>query len=514
MRTLIRSLVVAALAAFTLNLAQATVRLPAIFSDHMVLQQEEDCAIWGWADPGEKITVTIAGKSKSTVAGKDGQWRLRLPELKPGGPHTLTVAGANTITIKDVLVGEVWLGSGQSNMAMTVNRAKDYEQEQAAAKFPQIRMFTVERNPQPQPQADCKGAWVVCSPETVGSFSASAYFFGRKLHQELQVPVGLINSSYGGTSVEAWTSMEAQAKLPEYKIISEQWVKDTAKPWDEKAAEALYEKQRAAWVEAVKKAKAANKTAPRAPKKGVNPRLSQNHPANLFNGMIAPIIPYTIRGAIWYQGENNANKTFSHLYGLQLSTLIKDWRQRWGEDFAFGTVQLPDFKAAQKEPVEETGWTLVREGMLETLKLKHTGVAITLGLGEANDIHPKNKQGVGARLAMWALGDVYGVKGMATSGPLMSGYKIRGNEIIVSFKHTDGGLVAKGGELKGFAIKGADGKWVWANARLQGNTVILSHPSVTQPVAARYAWADNPVWSLENGAGIPASPFRTDAPKK
>jgi sialate O-acetylesterase len=490
--------------------ARADVRLPAIFSDHMVLQQDEACAVWGWADPGEEVTVTIAGQSKSTKAGNDGRWLVRLGKLKVGGPHTLTVKGKNSLVVSDVLVGEVWLGSGQSNMAMTVNRAKDYEQEQAAAKLPQLRMFTVERNPQPKPQADCKGRWVVCAPDTVGAFSATAYFFGRRLHQELKVPVGLINSSYGGTAVEAWTSLEAQSKLPEYKTIAEPWEKLTALPYDEAKALAAYDRQLAAHKEAVKKAKAAGKQTPRPPVRPVDPRLNQNHPANLFNGMIAPLIPYTIRGAVWYQGESNAGKPFAHLYGLQLATMIKDWRARWGDEFPFAWVQLPDYRAPQKDPVENSGWTTVREEMLKTLKLPRTGMAITLGLGEANDIHPKNKQDVGVRLAMWALAEVYGKKGVASSGPLLAGHKVRGSEVWLSFKHTDGGLKVPGGDLKGFAIAGEDRRWVRATARVEGDKVVVFSPAVKQPVAVRYAWADNPEFSLFNGAGLPAAPFRTD----
>jgi sialate O-acetylesterase len=226
--------------------------------------------------------------------------------------------------------------------------------------------------------------------------------------------------------------------------------------------------------------------------------------------MIAPIAGYTIRGGIWYQGESNAAKTFADLYAEQLESMIRDWRRRWREDFAFAWVQLPDFKPPQKEPVENDGWNIVREEMVHALKLDDTGMAITLGLGEANDIHPKNKQDVGRRLAAWALGEVYDQAGVATSGPLPTGHKIRGNEVIVSFKHTDGGLRARGGEVKGFAIAGPDRKFVWANARIEGEKVVVSHPDVKQPAAVRYAWAPNPVWSLENGAGLPATPFRTD----
>lgn len=495
---------------FLATMSQADVRLPAIFSDHMVLQRDTTVPVWGWADPGEKVTVNIGTETKTATAGQDGKWLVKLNNLKAEGALTLTVKGKNSLTVKDVLVGDVWLGSGQSNMAMTVNRAKDYEQEKVAANFPKLRMFTVARNPQPKAQADCQGKWEICSPDTVGAFSATAYFFGREVHQKLGVPVGLINSSYGGTSVEAWTSMAAQEKLPEYKLISESWVQSTSVPWDQAKADALYEKQLAAWKAKVKEAKAKGGKAARAPRKPVDPRLSQNYPANLYNGMIAPLIPYALKGAIWYQGENNANKGFANLYGLQLTTLIQDWRQRWGYDFPFAWVQLPNFKKPQVEPVETTGWVLVREGMLNTLKVPHTGMAITVDVGEAGDIHPKDKQTVGKRLAMWALAEVYKQKGVAASGPLPGDHQIRGSEVVVFFRHTDGGLVAKGGELNGFAIAGEDQKWIRASGKIQGNFVAVSSPEVKKPVAVRYGWADNPDCNLFNGAGIPASPFRTD----
>lgn len=501
-----------ALAALVAPSAFADVRLPAIFSDHMVLQQNTAIKIWGWADPLETVVVRIGGQVEGTAADKDGKWSVKLPKkFKAGEKLALVVKGAkNTLTVNDVLVGEVWLCSGQSNMAMTVDRSKDFDNEKAHANFPKIRMFTVARNPQLTPQADCQGKWEICSAATVGHFSAAGYFFGRDLHQQLNVPVGLINSSYGGTAVEAWTSMEVQSKLPEYKTIVEPWDKLTAKPYDEKTALANYDRQVAAWKENVQKAKAANKAAPRGPAKPVDPRWSQNYPANLYNGMIAPIVGYAIRGAIWYQGESNASKTFAHLYGLQLATMIKDWRTRWGGEFPFAWVQLPDYHAPQKEPVENTGWTTVREEMLKTLKVPHTGMAITLGLGEAGDIHPKNKQEVGHRLALWALDDVYEHEALPASGPLPVSHRIRGRDIIVTFKETNGGLRSTDKALKGFAIAGADKKFVWADARIEGDKVIVSHPAVPKPVAVRYAWADNPVWSLINGAGLPATPFRTD----
>ena len=492
----------------------ADIRLPAIISDHMVVQAETQVPLWGWADPGETVTVSLAGQSATATTGAEGKWTATLKPLKADAkPQTLTFQGKNKLTVNDLLIGEVWLGSGQSNMAMSVSSSKDYEKEQAAATLPALRMFTVERASTTEPQADCKGQWIVCAPDTVGRFSATAYFFGRELHQKLKLPVGLITSSWGGTAVEAWTSEEAQAKLPEYPTILAPWKEATSKTYDEAKALADYQTALARWKEAAAKAKAEKKPVPRAPKTPVNPRLEPNHPANLYNGMIAPLIPYAFRGAVWYQGESNAGKPFAHLYGLQLKTLIEDWRARWGHEFPFAWVQLPDFKAPQQAPVElYQSWPVIREQMLRTLSVPKTGMAVTLGLGEEKDIHPKNKQGIGQRLSLWALGAVYGQKVAAASGPLLKSHVIKDNTITLTFDHIGEGLLSKDGgeELKGFAIAGADQRFVTARARLVKERVVVASPEVKEPVAVRYAWADNPVWSLENSAGLPASPFRTD----
>lgn len=493
----------AAILALFASRALADVKLPALFSDHMVLQADRPVAVWGWAAPGEQVRVTVAGQSQTAKTAADGTWQLKLAALAAGGPHVLNVQGANRIAVQDVLVGEVWLGSGQSNMAMTVNKSANYEQEQPAARWPQIRMFTVDRNPQPTPQAECKGRWDVCSPETVGPFSAAAYFFGRQLHQDLETPVGLINSSYGGTDIAAWTSLEAQTPIAPLKTQIDQW-KEREAQFNMAQAQAEHEKRMTAWKAASLKAKAAKTPAPRQPRPPVQPQVDQNRPTNLFNGMIAPLIPYTIRGAIWYQGEHNSSTPETGaLYGVQLPLLINDWRARWGCDFPFAWVQLPNFNRTGG------GWEVTRESMLKSLAVKDTGMAITIDIGDPNDIHPKNKQEVGKRLALWAEGAVYG-KPVAVSGPLPAGHAIRDAQVVVTFKQADGGLVAKGGALRGFVIAGPDKKWLPAQARIEGQTVVVSHPDVKQPTAVRYAWADNPDCNLYNAAGLPASPFRTD----
>ena len=490
--------------------AFANVRLPAIFSDHMVLQRGVPVPVWGWAEAGEEVTVTLAGQTQSTKADANGKWKVKLAPLQSAETLTFTVKGRNTLTVSDVLVGEVWLCSGQSNMAMTVGNSQDFDKEKAAANFPAIRMFRQGDGAATTPQEQGQGNWVVCSPDAVAGFSATAYFFGREIHRKIKTPVGLINSSVGGTAIEAWTSLDVQKDRPELKPIFDRWAKLQA-DWSPEKAHADFVKQVAGHKDAAAKARAEGKPAPRPPRKPNEPRLDANHPANLFNGKIMPLIPYAIRGAIWYQGESNAGKGNAELYRLQLELLTQDWRTRWAQgDFPFAWVQLPNFRKAQTAPVEDSGWPTVREAMLQALQLPNTGMAITIDVGEANNIHPKNKQAVGQRLAAWALAKVYEQKEVVASGPLPAGSEFKGNEIILAFKHTDGGLVAKGGDLKGFALAGADKKWIAAKARIDGDKVIVSHPDVKTPVAARYAWAENPDCNLYNGAGLPASPFRTD----
>ncbi len=494
----------------SIGTALADVSLPSLFSDHMVLQQQTAIPVWGWADPGEQITVTLGDQKQAATAGSDGKWCVKLNACEPGGPLTLVVKGKNTIQVADVLVGETWLGSGQSNMAMTVASSANFPEEQAAADHPQIRVFTVSRVTAETPQEKCQGSWQVCTPETVGSFSATAYFFGRELHRQLKVPVGLINSSWGGTPVQAWTSLPAQQALPELKPVLDNFDQQI-KNYNAEVAKQRFEKQLAAWKEQVKRAKEANQQAPRRPQLQGDPRQSPHRPASLYNAMIEPLAPYALRGAIWYQGESNAGGSTAQLYGLQLATMIANWRQRWGQgNFPFEWVQLPNFRAPQKEPVETSGWVIVQEQMLKTLSVPNTGMAITIDVGEANDIHPKNKQAVGKRLALWALGTTYG-RQLVYSGPLVKSMSQDDGKISVRFEHVGDGLRAKGDKLTSFAIAGEDRKFVFADAKIVGSdTVVVSSAEVAKPVAVRYAWAANPEASLFNSAGLPATPFRTD----
>jgi len=467
--------------------ARADVSLPAIFSDHMVLQRDARVPVWGTAAPGEKITVEFAGQSVGTTAATDGKWQVALTNLSAGSsPQVLTIKGNNSIVIQDVLVGEVWLGSGQSNMAMTVSRAQNFETEKSAATFPLLRHYKEESVNADSPKSVGKGHWVATTPEDVGAFSAALYFFGRELHQTLRVPVGLINSSVGGTPIEAWIAADVQKNSKAIQAALAALPPATPPapaPEQQKSAE--------------KKAQKSAKTAKAAP-------AVRSSTGGLFNGKISPLIPYAIRGALWYQGEANSTPAKAPLYEHQLPLLIRDWRARWGYDFPFAWVQLPNFLGAGRD------WPTVREAMLKTLALPHTGMAVAIDVGEANDIHPKDKQTVGHRLAQWALGTVYAQKVPATSGPLPAGHEIRGGEIVLRFTHADGGLVAKAGPLTGFVVAGSDHVWKPATARLAGKTVIVSSPEVTAPLAARYAWENLPTCNLYNGAGLPASPFRTD----
>jgi len=483
----------------------ADVRLPGIIQSHMVLQRDVAVPIWGWAEPEEEITVTLAGQTKSATAGADGKWTVKLDPLTAGGPHTMTIAGANTITLEDILVGEVWLCSGQSNMAMTVAGVRDAEQEAAAADLPQIRMATLTRQAAPEPQEDCPvRAWQVCSPETVKGFSATAYFLGRHLHQHLNVPIGLINSSWGGTCVEAWTSREALAQLESGRALIEKWQKMAAE-YDPEAAQQAYEKRLAEWQEKVKGIPA-GEPRPRKPTPPIHPEKNQNAPGTLYNGMIAPLVPFAIRGAAWYQGERNSNSvTDAYEYREELPALIGNWRQVWGQgEFPFLFVQLPNFAGKQADALP-----LNRESMLLSLRTPNTAMAITIDIGETDNIHPKNKQDVGERLGLAARAIAYG-ENLVASGPVYRSMEIQDSQVILTFNHIGSGLVARGGELREFAIAGEDRHFVPARAEIKADTVVVWSDEVVEPVAVRYGWASDPRCNLYNQEGLPASPFRTD----
>ena len=634
----------------------AEVRLPAIVSDNMVLQQGTKVRIWGNATAGERVIVTFQNKSSEAVADVQGRWQVFIGPLKSSGPAELIVKGTNTLTIKNVLVGEVWLCSGQSNMEWPLANTIGATETLAQANYPEIRMFRVEHHTSAEPLADLEGHWIVTTPDEAAHFTAVGYFFGRELYQRLKVPIGLINSSWGGTPAEAWTSHDALASSPDLKPILDRYqsslnMAPQAKEayaqalaqWEEKnlyidagnkgealgyadpatstadwskmdlpqqfetagmlidgavwfrrvlelpeswagkdlvlnltpiddqdvtyfngkkvgsigretpnsymvprkyvvpgslvqggknviavrvfdsageggfsrggamsiapkgAAESEVISLRGAWDYKVELA-----LEPKHPDWGSRPEAvgvsNQNNPSVLYNAMIAPIVPFAIRGAIWYQGESNAGRAYQ--YRTLFPLMIRNWRSAWGHDFPFYFVQLANWHANKAEP-DESDWAELREAQTMTLREPQTGMAVTIDIGDENDIHPRNKLDVGRRLAAWALAGTYDQK-VVPSGPLYDSFKIDGDKIRIRFKHGAGLKASDGGPLKGFAIAGEDRRFVWAEARVDGDTVIVSSPKVMKPVAVRYGWADNPIANLYNSAGFPASPFRTD----
>lgn len=479
----------------------AEVRLPALISDHMLLQQGVPVRIWGRAEPGEAVRVAFAGQQVGTEADAAGRWAVYLKPLAAGGPHEMTITGKSKIVVQDVLVGEVWVGSGQSNMQWTVGRSDNAEQEIARANYPEIRLFQVKMQVAEQPAEDTEGAWSRCSPESVKNFSAVGYFFARELHLKRRVPVGLIQSAWGGTPAQSWTSRPALEAEPALKFILDDWQRVIE---NYPAAKEKYEQALAAWKAAAAQAKGEGRTPPAPPRPPQGPG-HQNTPAGLYNAMIAPLAPYAIRGAIWYQGESNASHPHAFAYRRLFRVMIEDWRRAWGLGaFPFLFVQLANFQS-------NGWWPLLRESQVEALGLRNTGMAVTIDIGMSKNIHPTNKQEVGRRLALAARAVAYG-EDVIPSGPLYRQLTSENGRLRVWFDYAAGGLEARGGEpLNGFLIAGEDGKFVAAEARIEGDTVVVSSPEVKRPVAVRYAWADDPVTAnLVNKAGLPASPFRTD----
>ena len=621
--------------------------LHSLFSDNTVLQRDMQAPIWGWTKPGETVTVSMEGKTATATAGADGKWLAKLGPFSAGGPFTLTVAGAQTVKVANVLVGDVWICSGQSNMEQGIGIAANPQEEIAKADYPQIHLYTVPKTVSLEPRTQVNSKWLVCNSANIsaggwGGFSAVGYFFGRQLHLDLKVPIGLIHTSWGGTIAEAWTSGEALKAMPDFKNAVEMieqivggnkgvsadqllidWYKKNdpgtdakweapdfnAAAWKSMKLPVLWEQAGlpgfdgivwfrkeieipAGWAgkdlalhlgpiddrdttffngvkvgskdvynenrdykipgSSVKAGKSviAVRVLDTGGGGGIygQPELMKIETAGenaislagawqyqdstpmakctqipvtnagdpnvttvLYNGMIAPLLPYGIKGAIWYQGESNANRAMQ--YRTLLPTMIKDWRARFGVgEFPFFIVSLASFMGVDKEPVDSQ-WAELREAQLLTAQtLPNTGIAMAIDIGDANDIHPKNKQDVGKRLAISAEAIAYGKK-VVPSGPMFKAMEKKDATIRLSFEHVGGGLEAKGGELKGFAIAGEDKKFVWADAKIDGDAVVVSSPKVAAPVAVRYGWGNNPVVTLYNKDGLPAVPFRTDMPK-
>jgi sialate O-acetylesterase len=480
---------------------RADVTLPGILADHMVIQRGFPVHVWGKAAENEAVSVTFRGETQTTKADTLGRWSVWLAPAEAGGPFELTVKGNNTIALQDVLVGDVWVASGQSNMEFKLRQADNAMAEIAAAKYPKIRRTLLDRKVADYPMDDATGQkWTDVNPETAAGASAVAYFFARHLQEKLEgVPIGIIESFWGGTPVEAWMSRRAISEDPALMPIFSEWAK-SEEAWPTTMAN--YEKQLVTWSEASTKAKASGATAPPKPGKPETGPGGAWTPSGLYNAMIAPLTPYPIKGAIWYQGEANASAARAPVYARAFQQMIRDWRRAWGVgDFPFFFVQLANFKA-------NPSWPEVREAQRQTLALANTGMAVTIDIGIPDNIHPTNKQDVGLRLALAARVVAYGEK-IEDSGPMFRQAARENTGMRVWFDHTGGGLVTKGRTLKGFEIAGSDRKFIAADAWIDGQSIVVSNAGVTAPMYVRYAWADNPDCNLYNGAGLPASPFRS-----
>jgi len=508
---------------------QAEIELSAVFGDHMVLQRNQVAPVWGWAEPGEEVNVSFAGQEKKAKADKAGSWRVNLDALEASGEgRELKVSGSKggVRSFKDVLVGEVWVCSGQSNMEWTVNGSFNANEEKIGANHPLIRHIKVPRIPSDSHALTFNSKWQICSPTTAGNFTAVGYYFARKLHKELGVPIGLLNSSWGGTRIEPWIPTDG------FRIIGGQnFAKgildriESADPKTEKgqarhlAAIDIIRK----WTEKAEANVKAGKFPPNQPAAAyVGLGTSHQDPTRLYRGMIHPLVPYGMRGAIWYQGESNGNE--GETYYHKKHGLVKGWRKVWGQgDFPFYWVQLANFTNDKKTPQGGDGYARIRDAERKALDLPNSGMAVIIDIGETSDIHPKNKQDVGKRLAQWGLAKVYGKK-VVPSGPLFKKMEVDGNKARIHFDHVGKGLIIGKKEglkpteevvidakLERFAIAGKDRNWTWADAVIDGDGVVVSHPDVPQPVAVRYAYSANPLGAnLYNRDGFPASPFRTD----
>ncbi|MBW4891494.1 sialate O-acetylesterase [Mucilaginibacter sp. HMF5004] len=496
----------------------ADVKLASPFTNHMVLQYNMPVPVWGIATPGEKVTVKFGKQIKTAITGADGKWMIKLDKLKPGGPFSLSVIGNNKIVLTDVYAGDVWLCSGQSNMDMTVAREDRYwcgvfdeKFEVDNANYPLIRVFDTDFAPSAEPKTEVAGKWEVVSPKTVGHISAAAYFFARDLQKKIKIPIGLITTSFGASTAEAWTRKEALQANPKTKYLVDNFEAKLAKYQADTVGKAAYQVAYAKWKIESAKAKAEGKDEVRGPKNN-DPVRDQHNASVLWNGMVAPLIPYAIKGEIWYQGESNSPT--ASIFGDINETMITDWRKQWAQgDFPFIYVQLANIgKSVEDVPAKGGQEAVKREAQLQNLSIPNSAMVCAIDNADPlnmNNVHCKNKQAIGYRLALAAQAIAYHIN-TPYSGPQYDKMEVKGNTIRLYFKHTNGGLITRNGSLDGFAIAGQDKKFVWGTAKIEGNTIVVSNTGIEKPVAVRYAWGNNPPTSLYNGANLPAIPFRTD----
>lgn len=493
---LVLTLVLLALAWGRFSVADAaedTLRMPAMFGEHMVLQREQPIAVWGWSTPGDDVEVRIASEQASATTDDDGRWQVELPAMSAGGPYTLSVnTNGQTLEFGDVMVGEVWLCSGQSNMDMRLAKVDGAQAAIDHADDRDLRLFYVNRAIANEQRDDVEASWTPSNPSDASRFSAAAYFMGQRLRQELGVAVGLIHTAYGGTPAEAWTGGHTLSANPELKPIVDRWVQRVES----------YEQAVSEHESAIERGETS---------KPPTPLTERYAPSGLYNAMLAPIAPYGIRGFIWYQGESNTWR--STQYRELLSSMIADWRTLWGnENLPFAIVQLPNYAEPPRVPRASSSWPELRESQrLAAKQNERVGLIVTIDVGDPTDIHPRDKASVGDRLARWAMAETYG-DDRSWSGPQYVDAEFVGDEVIIRFDHAGSGLEGREGQpIRGFVIAGKDKRFRWANAEVRDDTIVVTEAKVTQPEAVRYAWDDNPSWAnLINGEGLPAGPFRTD----
>ncbi len=499
---------------FTQPFIHAEVTLPHVISSNMVLQRDMQAPIWGWAAPGEQVNITLSAEAEgvepisttTAVADAEGNWQVKLPAMAAGGPYTLRIKGSNTLELTNVLFGEVWVCSGQSNMQWSVNASKDNEAEIAAAMYPKIRLFYIPRVASGLLQKDVAADWYETTPETIPNFSAVAYYFGRKLYKNLDVPIGLINTSWGGTRIEPWTPPVGLAGVPALAAINKE-VEDIQTNYRAQLPEKMNAIE--AWIAETRKALETDAQLTQMPD-NTHPLRHQGRPTALYNGMVHPIVPYAIRGALWYQGESNLRDGM--LYHEKMKALINGWREVWGQgDFPFYFVQLAPFNYGGRN-ASPFFLPQIWEAQTATLALPNTGMAVTTDIGNLRDIHPRNKQDVGRRLALWALAKDYGRDDVTYSGPLYKSMAVEGDTIRLTFNHIGSGLTSRDEEpLTWFQIAGEDKEFVEAKATIDGDTVIVSSDAIANPVAVRFGWHQSAEPNFMNKEGLPASPFRTDS---